>query len=155
MKRIAVFSDTHGTLFRLPEALAAAGEVDAFLHLGDYGSDAVRIAESLPVPYYMVRGNCDYDVSLPKYRIVEFESAAIAIVHGDAYRSTHELARFAEEHHCQAVLFGHTHTPLVAAQGPILIVNPGSLSLPRMGSTTSFAILSVEGRDVNVKIIPL
>lgn len=153
MQRVAVFSDTHGQLSRLPAALEKAGRLDAFVHLGDYDEDAARIAVLLPVPYAAVRGNCDYGSRLPKEHIAHFEDASVMLVHGDAYRSEYELALFAEENGCQAVLFGHTHTPLLTAQGPILIINPGSLSLPRYCSEPSFAVLTITGSDIRVQML--
>lgn len=153
MQRIAVFSDTHGYLDKLPAALAQAGRLDAFLHLGDHGSDAEGIASLLPVPYFAVRGNRDFDSQLPREHIARFEDVSIMLLHGDAYRSEYALASLAAQNGCQAVLFGHTHTPLLAAQGPILLVNPGSLSLPRYGSDPSFAILTVNGADIRVQML--
>lgn len=153
MQRIAVFSDTHGRLTRLSAALAKAGPVDAFLHLGDYGEDAKQIATLLPVPYAAVRGNCDIRSNLPREHIVRFENTSIMMVHGDAFRSEYALSLLAEENHCQAILFGHTHAPLLAAQGPILVINPGSLSLPRYASEPSFAILTVENSDIRVQML--
>lgn len=153
MRRIAVFSDTHGNLSRLPAALSKAGQLDAFLHLGDYGEDARQIASLLPVPYAAVRGNCDYGSHLPKTHIARFEDASVMLVHGDAYRSEYALALLAEENGCQAVLFGHTHTPLLTAQGAILVINPGSLSLPRYCSEPSFAVLTITGCDIRIQMI--
>ncbi len=155
MTRVGVFSDTHGLLAKVPAALDRAGALDGFLHLGDFGSDAERIFRLLPVPHHAVRGNCDYSGSLPKQLVVTFEGASLLLLHGDAYayRGTYALALLAEENRCRAVLFGHTHTPLLAAQGEVLILNPGSLSCPRCGSAPSFAVLTIDGRDVHAKII--
>jgi putative phosphoesterase len=52
-------------------------------------------------------------------------------------------------------LFGHTHVPLLQADGELLVVNPGSMSLPRQGSKPSCAVLEVDGSDINVKMLPL
>ena len=155
MMRIGVFSDTHGSIANLPQACKLAGPLDAFVHLGDFGSDALRMAELLPVPFHAVRGNCDFASSFPRELVVEFEQASLLLVHGDAFRSTYEMGLRAEERHCAAVLFGHTHTPLVSAQGPVLILNPGSLSRPRFGGAPSFAVLSVDGHDVSAKMFLL
>ncbi len=155
MKRVAVFADTHNRFTRLPEAIEKAGKVDMLFHLGDFGSDAEIIAEKLGVPSFAVRGNNDYASVLPRLRVERVENAWILLVHGDAYYTTGQLFDEAEKHNCLAVLFGHTHEPLLAASGKVLLLNPGSLSLPRHGYAPSFAVLEVEGKDINAKIITL
>ena len=158
MKRVAVISDTHGRFTRLPAALhkiKKAGGVEMLLHLGDYGSDAEMIAEKLDVPFVAVRGNNDYFSNLPRKKIVQVEDASLLLVHGDAYYNLSPLIREAKQERCAAVLFGHTHVPLLQADGALLIINPGSLSLPRQGYAASFALLEINGADVNVKMISL
>ncbi len=159
MKRVAVFSDTHGRFTRLPAALdkiEKAGGVEMVLHLGDYGADAETIAERLKnVPFAAVRGNNDYFSNLPRKRIVQVGDALLYMVHGDAYYNLGPLIREAKKERCAAALFGHTHEPLLQADGELLIVNPGSLSLPRRGYKASFALLEIDGADVNVKMISL
>lgn len=157
MTRIGVFSDTHGRLSNLSAALDRAGTLDGFLHLGDFGSDAEPIARRLPVPYHAVRGNCDYSGNLPRQLVVTYEDASLLLLHGDAYarRGTYALALLAEENRCHAVLFGHSHTPLLAAQGDVLVLNPGSLSCPRCSSAPSFAVLTIDGRHVHAKVLAL
>lgn len=43
--KVAVFSDTHGSLARLPMVLAALPALDAVLHLGDFAGDAAIMKE--------------------------------------------------------------------------------------------------------------
>ncbi|MEG1523617.1 MAG: metallophosphoesterase [Clostridia bacterium] len=155
MMRVGVFSDTHGNLVRLSSASIQAGKLDLFFHLGDFSSDATLIATQLNVPYFAVRGNCDYGSNAPREKIVTLENTSILLVHGDAFRDTYQLACAAEVNHCDAVLFGHSHVPLLTAQGPLLICNPGSLSLPRHSSAPSFAVLSIDGKDIDIKLISL
>ncbi len=155
MKRVAVFADTHNKFARLPEAIAKMGKVDMLFHLGDFGSDAEIIADQLDVPAFAVRGNNDYASVLPRLRVELVEDAWILLVHGDAYYTIGQLFDEAEKHNCLAVLFGHTHEPLLSASGKVLALNPGSLSLPRRGYAPSFAVLEVEGKDINANIITL
>ncbi len=155
MVRAAVFSDTHGDLLRLPAALARAGRLDAFLHLGDFRGDADAIAAQLELPAYTVPGNCDGYSDTERENVVTLGGARLLLTHGDAYVSTYGIARKAEERGCQAALFGHTHMPMLSAYGPVLLINPGSLSRPRGGSAPSFAVLSIEQGEVNVKMYAL
>lgn len=151
--RICVFSDTHGMLNRLPAALVRAGAFDAFVHLGDYASDAAEIAKQCHVPYYAVRGNCDFSTKYPSEQVAVFDEARIFLTHGHRYRDIYRLALAAEDAQCQAALFGHTHIPLVTAQGSLLIVNPGSFSEPRAASSPSFAVLTIHGKDVSAEMM--
>lgn len=153
--KIAVFSDTHGDISGIRLIERDLPPLDAVFHLGDFSSDGTEIGEYLHVPCYAVRGNCDYRSwdNVPSERIVELGGARFFLTHGHRYRSTYELGLAAEEAHCGTVLFGHTHKPLLTAFGPVLIVNPGSLSRPRGGTNPGYAVLSVENGDVSVKMI--
>ena len=81
------------------------------------------------------------------------EDVWIMLVHGDGYHTLYQMSAKARENNCSAVLFGHTHVPLLQADGELLVINPGSLSLPRRGSRSSCAVLELEGKDINVKMI--
>jgi putative phosphoesterase len=141
---------------RLPLALERLGKVDMLFHLGDFAIDAERIAADLgDVPFFAVKGNNDTGSVYPKKRIELVEDVWIMLVHGDGYHTLYQLIDQARENRCGAVLFGHTHVPLLQADGSLLVVNPGSISLPRQGSKPSCALLEVEGSDINVKMIPL
>jgi len=156
MKRIAVFSDTHNMFSRLPLALERVGKVDLLFHLGDFAIDAERIAQELgDVPFFSVKGNNDTGTVYPRVRIERVEDVWIMLVHGDGYHTLYQLIDKARENRCSAVLFGHTHVPLLQADGELLVVNPGSMSLPRQGSKPSCAVLEVDGLDINVKMLPL
>lgn len=156
MKRIAVFSDTHNMFSRLPLALERVGKVDMLFHLGDFAIDAERIAQELDnVPFFSVKGNNDTGTVYPRVRIERVEDVWIMLVHGDGFHTIYQMIDKARENNCSAVLFGHTHVPLLQADGELLVVNPGSMSLPRQGSKPSVALLEVDGKDINVKMLPL
>ncbi|MBR5805115.1 MAG: metallophosphoesterase [Clostridia bacterium] len=153
--KIAVFSDTHGDVSEIRLIEKDLPPLDAVFHLGDYSSDGEQIGKYLGVPCYAVRGNCDYATGngVPYERVVELGGARFFLTHGHRYRGTYELGLAAEEANCGTVLFGHTHEPLLTAFGPVLIVNPGSLSRPRGRSDAGYAVLTVENGDVSVRLI--
>jgi predicted phosphodiesterase len=83
----------------------------------------------------------------PESRQVERDGRRILFVHGSpddalggyVYPDT-DLAGWERLPH-DAVFMGHTHRPFVARRGPVLIVNAGSVGLPRdVGNLASFAV---------------
>ena len=172
MKRICVISDTHGSPAALEAVISACGEVDGFFHLGDYASDARRLAERNGKPVYSVLGNCDSfsfiepeENEFPKpqkrvasERVVTVDGARIFLCHGHRYDvdfAPYTLSYRAEELGCAAALYGHTHRGELSAFGRVLMLNPGSPSRPRGGAKPSFALLEIENGCVNARIIVL
>lgn len=153
---VGVISDTHGTGGALRRALAALPKMDAWIHLGDYASDS-RLLEAAGIPVYAVRGNCDGDARAESERVITLGGARLFLTHGHRYgvkQGTEAVLYRAEELLCNAVLFGHTHIPLVEAQGSILAINPGSAALPHQGKP-SIARLTIENGDVHARIVLL
>ena len=154
--KIAVFSDTHGHTEAVSQLKKELSDIDAVLHLGDYASDLKVFTEILNVPGYAVRGNCDWwDSDEPTERVVSFDGARILMTHGQQYYSEFQLSLAAEEKCCNAVLFGHTHIPLLSANGPIWILNPGSLSKPRAGSSSGYMLLTVKNGNITPLLCPI
>lgn len=54
------------------------------------------------------------------------------------------------------VVMAHTHRPLVARSGAVLVVNPGSVGLPRdVGSLASYAVYDTATGDARVHRVPI
>lgn len=141
--RIGVLSDTHGSALAVKKVMQAAGEVDAWIHLGDGFADIYLLGDDVPV--YAVGGNCDYDGE--NELVIGLGGAKVFITHGHFYsvrQSPQRLLYRAEELGCKAALFGHTHVPMLDESGDILLLNPGSAYLPRGGSKRSFALLYID-----------
>lgn len=153
--RVAVFSDTHGRLDRLPAAAERLGQVDAVIHLGDLIADVEAIGQALSAPVYAVRGNGDRADRAPLERVVEVEGVRLLCVHGHLYPDLYRLSLKAEQERCDAALFGHTHVPLLEAHGRILLLNPGSLSRPRGSSRPGCALLTIAKSDLRVQMLAL
>jgi putative phosphoesterase len=172
MKRIGVISDTHGALSAIDACVKKAGCVDGWFHLGDYAHDAERLRELTDKPVLSVSGNCDgyscrqleeidFGVRSDERvseRLVIVEKARIFLCHGHYYDvdlGIWTLSLRARELGCAAALFGHTHIPEISCYGSAMFLNPGSPARPRAMAPRSFALLTVDGRDVNASIIKL
>ncbi|MBP5697628.1 MAG: YfcE family phosphodiesterase [Treponema sp.] len=80
----------------------------------------------------------------------------LVIVHGHAhslYSGVSDLVQEAEKSKADLIFFGHTHVPssgyASSKHGPILLVNPGSCSIPRACQPPSFALLDVKKGNPN------
>ena len=170
--RIAVISDTHGSIAAVDRCILRAGDVDGWFHLGDIVSDARYIAEKTGKPVYSVLGNCDgwmnggfAEDMFPEpqtagasERVVNVNGVRILLCHGHFYNvdmDPYRLSYRAEELGCAAALYGHTHRSELMVFGGALILNPGSPSRPRGSRKPSFAILRITGCTVNADIITL
>ena len=100
-----------------------------------------------------MRGNCDYRSGEPLERQVDLGGKRFLLLHGHQYYSYSSLLYRGEEVHADMVLYGHTHMPDLSADGPRLILNPGSLSRPRGGSVESCALVLLEGKDMTVRFV--
>lgn len=130
-----VFSDSHGKLNGLLEAVDRHPEYEAIFHLGDVGYDEDYLRAMTPYPVYMVRGNCDYSMQLKEQLVVEFAGKRIAMCHGHRFITygggMDSLRYFGLEQKADIVMFGHTHIPLLEEYEDITLLNPGSISQPR------------------------
>ncbi|HII07268.1 MAG TPA: metallophosphoesterase [Methanotrichaceae archaeon] len=159
MKRIVALSDTHleeGSL--VPKNLVRLAKgADLVLHAGDFVSIEVYETFNDLGHFEAVCGNSDFPevkALLPERRIVEVEDVKIGLVHRASYSTDLTGAEFlAREMEVDALIFGHTHKPIVES-GAHLLICPGSPIAPRLSAPT-VAEIEVEGRDVRGRIIAL
>ncbi len=163
MVRLLVLADTHvRAIEELPrEVIRAARESDWLIHCGDYTSAAVIDELSgLTRRFSGVYGNSDPGMvraRLPHQLTLEVNGQRLAIIHPSwgAFPDGIEdelLARFAGY---DAILFGHTHEPVVARHGATLLVNPGqayhSFMVPATMVQLTVTDGGVEGEVVTLK----
>ena len=144
MSKIAVISDSHGSLHNLALFKDRIGMPDALWHLGDCADDAPLIAQRLNCGYVAVRGNCDPFSDEPLKQIVEWHHKRFLLLHGHTVSGRLNLLYLAKEQRCDALLFGHSHIPSVECVDGIWLINPGSLSRPRLSSGPSMAMLTLD-----------
>ncbi|MFL5755085.1 MAG: metallophosphoesterase family protein [Chloroflexota bacterium] len=162
--RIGVVSDTHLPRFgrTLPPPLVAAlreADVHLILHLGDW-TDALAIPLLEAVaPVDGVAGNndgADLVARLGRRKIVELDGARMGLTHGDLGigPSTPERAvRTFEADDVSAVLFGHSHIPLLERlPGGRVVLNPGSPTDKRRQRRYSWALLEIADGAIEAEL---
>ncbi len=162
MTVIGVVSDTHFPRFGrvLPRALERGlrdAKVERILHLGDMTDLlAVPLFEAI-APFDAVAGNNDGEAIRARFgrrKVVRVEDVRIGLVHGDGKRGTtmgRALTAFADEP-VEVILFGHSHRPLVKRENDTLVANPGSPTDKRMNPRYSYAILTVDGAQADIRL---
>lgn len=154
--KVLVISDTHGNIENaknILNKLIPAG-VKAVLHCGDYVSDARLIEKLYPqVDVYGVYGNCDVGFGGAYTEVVTLEGVSIYMSHGHRYGvkwgDYDEVAIDAIAHEAAIAVCGHSHEAYLEKEQGVLIMNPGSLTLPRDSKYPSCGILEL--KDGHVK----
>lgn len=145
-----IFSDSHGKIDGILEAMKRHPDFEAIFHMGDIGNDIERMRVLTPYPVYIVRGNCDYSMAkLKDSLIVEFGGKRIAMCHGHRYitygGAVDSLRYFGLQNKADIVMFGHTHVPLLDKQKDIILLNPGSISQPRQtNKIPTYTIMEID-----------
>jgi putative phosphoesterase len=160
--RLAIISDTH--LPRGGRALPSAcverlRAADAILHAGDFITASVlRDLEALGPPVHAVHGNVDEPelrMLLPRVRTVQAGGTRIAMIH-DAGQASGRLARmratFPDAH---AVVFGHSHLPLLEEAEGFAIFNPGSPTERRRAPHHTMGLATAHDGAVRFELVAL
>lgn len=167
MKKLMIASDIHGSAYwcgRLLEAFSREN-ADRLLLLGDilyhgprndlpegYAPKAV-IAQLNPLAnrLFCVRGNCDAEVDqmvlsfpvLADYAVLPVGERLLYATHGHVYNTDNPPPLTPGD----ILLHGHTHIPAwqpFGAEGRLLYLNPGSVSLPKADSAHAYMMLDID-----------
>lgn len=142
-KKILVISDTHGLVLPLKEIFEKHTDVIAIFHCGD--SELMNFDPILK-KVHVVRGNCDYDRTLPNELLIKIGQHKIYITHGHMHgvkSSLDNLQARAKEMGAEIALYGHSHIAKANMMNDVLMVNPGSLAYPRSRKEKTYAIITL------------
>lgn len=159
-----VASDIHGSAYycrQLAEAYRNS-QADRLLLLGDllyHGprndlpkeyapKEVIQILNGLKDDIYAVRGNCEAEVDqmvlefpvMADYCILSLGQRAIYATHGHIYNKDCLPPMKAGD----ILLHGHTHILTAGNENGFLILNPGSISIPKGGNPPTYALLDEE-----------
>ena len=158
--KIGIVSDTHGSIDAWNRALPFFDGADLIIHAGDVlyhpprvgsvqGYDIPALVEALnssKIPIVIAHGNCDSQVyeellKMPvqaPYALVEFQGVRIVANHGHLL-SRDAMLDLARRYKADYFVFGHTHVPDLEPCGDVVLINPGSITIPK---------LEIDGRRV-------
>lgn len=146
--KILIISDSHGITSNLKKFFEKAGKADMLIHLGDVERDVEYIRECAGCETHIIAGNNDFNSDIPKEEILQIGKYKVWITHGHKYHvnwNTDIIGEEAVSYGVDIVMFGHTHVPIVEYQEKVILVNPGSISLPRQDNCKrSYMIMELD-----------
>lgn len=153
--RIGIVSDTHRFTKAIEQAIIYLQDCDLIVHAGDNIDDAEYIQAATDIKVIAVRGNCDfYSDPGNDEEIFMAEDKRIFVCHGHNYGIKYtmsDLLSKALNINTDIVIFGHSHIPYYEQIKGVIFINPGSVSLPRGGSSKGFGILDIENGEITYK----
>lgn len=170
--KIGIMSDTHGSLTAFNKVLEVLGPCDFILHAGDIlyhgprnplpeGYNPRELAEAinrLDVPFVAAAGNCDAPIdsvliSTPiqsPYSLFCTDKFKILVNHGHD-KTENELVNLAAKWRIDILVTGHTHVKRLEKKNGIILLNPGSCSLPKDDIASAAVMEHDEITLVNIK----
>jgi len=155
---IGLISDTHipDREDKLPiTILEAFKDVELIIHAGDLISIEVKEELEKIAPVLAVQGNMDrtYNIDLPKSLTKTIEDVKIGVNHGEVYPrgDTQQLYYIARELDVEVLISGHTHQAFIEQIDEILLLNPGSPTVPRLTDPTVM-LMTIEKEKIDVEV---
>lgn len=129
--RLIVFSDSHGSVRYMRQALELHPEADVVVHLGDGERDFETLCDLLDGKRVIqVCGNCDLCSQLNVEERVILGGAKVLCTHGHFMHVKYGeqmLREVARNWGARIVLYGHTHNCVNKYDDGLYIFNPGSV----------------------------
>ncbi len=136
--RILVFSDSHGSTYRMRDAIMNHPEADMIIHLGDGERDVEAVSDVIGSKRVVqVCGNCDFYSQLPANEIITVGDTKIFCSHGHTELVKHGTGAFiakAKNLGARIALYGHTHQSVTDYVDGLHIMNPGSIRSGEYGA---------------------
>lgn len=159
--RIGLISDSHISTERAalpPEVMQVFQGVDLILHAGDiYTPPVLDELESL-APIFAARGDDDWldDHRVKSTQVLEVGDLRIGLIHDFGYcGDTGEIVQKLFGMSLDVVVYGHTHQAKIAMSDGILLIGPGSCTVPCRGFPGSVGILEILNSHAQAHICEL
>ena len=146
--KVLIVSDIHCGYKYMKKVFEDNSEFDMMLILGDilsgyseFNSELIDVLNSYNTKIIAVRGNCDrnvekLDFSMDNYYVMtSIDNKLFFLTHGHLY-DRHSDLNIDYDVYVQ----GHSHVPMMEIDNNKLYLNPGSITLPRGGSSKSYIL---------------
>ncbi|WP_428909312.1 metallophosphoesterase [Niallia sp. Krafla_26] len=151
--KVLFVSDSHGLTSELEKIVEKhQNDVDLFIHCGD--SELPPDHPALK-KYVVVAGNCDFDERYTEDLVKKAGDKMIFITHGHKYSVKSNLMKIsykAREVGADIVCFGHSHYLGAEMDRGILLINPGSIRLPRGRMERTYVILEIMEKSYDLHV---
>ncbi|MCX7712025.1 MAG: metallophosphoesterase [Clostridia bacterium] len=152
--RILLMSDSHGNTNNIIKAIKKNKDIDIVIHLGDMLSDILKVMEgNKHIRYECVPGNNDWAREYPSEKVLDLEGKKVFITHGHHYNVKYDYQRIIVRGRAigaDAVFFGHTHIAEEMFSDGMMVLNPGSISLPSQSRIPTYSLIEIkDGRLVS------
>lgn len=155
--KIVVLSDSHNDYSSIKLLNNHIKDADFILHCGDGSEDLEALGDDVLSKVYAVRGNCDISRKYPSEQVIDICGVKIFITHGHMYNVKNEYNTIfykAKELGVDIALFGHSHKAMISKHSDVIIMNPGSISLPYMGFKKSIGIIEIfDNKEVDCYLV--
>ena len=154
-----VVSDIHGSLFYANKILdiIKSEKVNKLILLGDlyyHGPrnklpedynpmEVSKLLNSLKDIIYCVKGNCDAEVDemISEFKFkknikMEINNKRFIFTHGHKYNIDNPIENI------DVLIYGHFHTGFIKEKDGVIIINAGSISLPKEDTANSYLIIN-------------
>ncbi|UCZ52152.1 metallophosphoesterase [Bacillus shivajii] len=146
-----IMSDSHGWTEEVQQVVDRhKNEVDVMFHCGD--SELKADAPCLQ-NVRTVRGNCDFDSTFKEELVEEVVETRFFVAHGhllNVKMTEMNLLFKGEETGADIICYGHTHIPVAVQEKGKVIINPGSMRLPRQVKEGTYVILEATDATFHV-----
>jgi len=143
--KVLMVSDSHGLENELQMLSRRHHDAEMFIHCGD--SELSSGHPSL-VGYKVVAGNCDMpSAGFHNDLIIDLDGHKLFVTHGHLYNvkmTEMNMLYKAEEMGAEIVCFGHTHLAGSEQVGGHVLINPGSMRVPRGRREATYAVAILE-----------
>ncbi|WP_078391855.1 metallophosphoesterase family protein [Shouchella patagoniensis] len=148
---VLVVSDSHGWKKELAEIIDQKRDfVERIIHAGDSELD---VGDQVLAGSQVVAGNCDLFAAFPQELHLEWNGIPVYITHGHHHGVKNDLDQLishASRSEAKIAVYGHTHIAKAEKKHGVLLINPGSVRLPKGYNQGTYCIVTIEQKKAKV-----